>query len=43
MSGDYLYRSGLIDWDIELGVWGIMRVDMPSPYLAPLNPVFLSI
>ena len=25
-SGDYLYRSGLIRWDIELGMWGIMRV-----------------
>lgn len=25
-AGDYLYRSGLIRWDIELGMWGIMRV-----------------
>ncbi len=41
LPGDYLYRSGLIRWDIELGVWGIMRVlDMPTPYLAPLNPNF---
>lgn len=41
LPGDYMYRSGLIRWDIELGVWGIMRVlDMPIPYLAPLNPNF---
>ena len=24
--GDYMYRSGNIRWDIELGLWGIMRV-----------------
>ena len=24
--GDYMYRSGNIRWDIELGVWGIIRV-----------------
>ena len=24
--GDYMYRSGNIRWDIELGMWGIMRV-----------------
>ncbi|MBE4909416.1 copper oxidase [Bacillus luteolus] len=24
--GDYMYRSGNIMWDIELGMWGIMRV-----------------
>lgn len=36
--GDYMYRSGLIRWDIELGVWGIMRVlDRKSPLLAPLK------
>ena len=35
--GDYMYRSGLIRWDIELGVWGILRVlGEPTPLLAPL-------
>ncbi|MBO2946024.1 multicopper oxidase domain-containing protein [Paenibacillus sp. F411] len=35
--GDYLYRSGNIRWDIELGVWGIFRVlEKMSPELAPL-------
>ncbi|BDH61522.1 hypothetical protein MTP04_16520 [Lysinibacillus sp. PLM2] len=24
--GDYMYRSGNIRWDVELGLWGIMRV-----------------
>lgn len=24
--GDYMYRSGNIQWDIEQGMWGIMRV-----------------
>lgn len=24
--GDYLYRSGNIRWDIELGLWGVLRV-----------------
>ncbi|KGA96589.1 multicopper oxidase [Alkalihalobacillus alcalophilus ATCC 27647 = CGMCC 1.3604] len=38
--GDYLYRSGNIRWDIELGVWGIMRVlDEIDPCLAPLKQV----
>lgn len=36
--GDYLYRSGNIHWDIELGVWGIVRVlDSVDPRLAPLQ------
>lgn len=36
--GDYLYRSGNIRWDIELGLWGIMRVlGERIPYLAPLD------
>ena len=36
--GDYLYRSGNVRWDIELGAWGILRV-LPSadPRLAPLR------
>ncbi|OCL27322.1 copper oxidase [Orenia metallireducens] len=25
-SGDFMYSSGLIRWDIELGMWGIIRV-----------------
>ncbi|WP_046180176.1 multicopper oxidase domain-containing protein [Domibacillus tundrae] len=28
--GDYLYRSGNIQWDIEQGMWGIMRVHAQS-------------
>ena len=36
--GDYLYRSGNIRWDIELGVWGIFRVLKDQvPILAPLE------
>lgn len=36
--GDYLYRSGNIRWDIELGLWGIMRVlDKQSDCTAPLK------
>jgi manganese oxidase len=39
IPGDYLYRSGNIRWDIELGLWGIMRVlGKRIPYLAPLKP-----
>lgn len=38
IPGDYMYRSGNIRWDIELGMWGIIRVlDKESPLLAPLN------
>ncbi|MNI82900.1 hypothetical protein D3C73_1396580 [compost metagenome] len=38
IPGDYLYRSGNIRWDIELGLWGILRVlDQQTPELAPLN------
>ena len=36
--GDYMYRSGNIRWDIELGLWGIMRVlDRRKINLAPLK------
>ena len=36
--GDYMYRSGNIRWDIELGVWGIIRVlDHETELLAPLK------
>lgn len=24
--GDYLYRSGSLKWDVESGMWGILRV-----------------
>lgn len=27
IPGDYLYRSGLIRWDIESGMWGIFRIN----------------
>lgn len=26
VPGDYLYRSGLLRWDVESGMWGIFRV-----------------
>lgn len=26
VAADYAYRSGLIRWDIEFGVWGLMRI-----------------
>lgn len=36
--GDYMYRSGLIRWDIELGLWGIIRVlDKENEFLTPLQ------
>ncbi|MCM3636634.1 multicopper oxidase domain-containing protein [Sporosarcina luteola] len=36
--GDYLYRSGNIRWDIEQGMWGILRVhDKPNAELPPLE------
>ncbi|WP_102027559.1 multicopper oxidase domain-containing protein [Salirhabdus sp. Marseille-P4669] len=36
--GDYLYRSGNIRWDIEQGMWGIMRVHSERKrHLPPLN------
>lgn len=36
--GDYMYRSGNIRWDIELGMWGIMRVfGKENALLAPLK------
>lgn len=28
--GDYLYRSGALRWDVESGMWGILRVKMRS-------------
>jgi manganese oxidase len=38
IPGDYMYRSGNIRWDIELGMWGIMRIlDKLDPCLAPLK------
>ncbi len=37
--GDYMYRSGNIGWDIELGVWGIIEVlNFKNSKLAPLQP-----
>ena len=36
--GDYMYRSGNIQWDIEQGMWGIMRVHgEPNEHLPPLE------
>ena len=28
--GDYLYRSGSLKWDLESGMWGIIRVKSPT-------------
>jgi hypothetical protein len=25
-KGDYLYRSGSLKWDVESGMWGILRI-----------------
>ncbi|WP_168188756.1 hypothetical protein [Thermoflavimicrobium daqui] len=37
VPGDYLYRSGNIRWDVELGLWGIIRVlGEKHDHLAPL-------
>ena len=37
--GDYMYRSGNIRWDIELGLWGILRVlSSKKSELASLQP-----
>ena len=36
--GDYMYRSGNIRWDVELGLWGIIRVlKKRGRTLAPLK------
>ncbi|WP_047985567.1 cupredoxin domain-containing protein [Ornithinibacillus californiensis] len=36
--GDFMYRSGNIRWDIEQGMWGIMRVHRElQEHLPPLN------
>ncbi|WP_242824133.1 hypothetical protein [[Clostridium] dakarense] len=26
IPGDYLYRSGILKWDLESGMWGILRI-----------------
>ena len=26
VPGDYLYRSGSLRWDVESGMWGILRI-----------------
>ncbi|MCM3790838.1 multicopper oxidase domain-containing protein [Domibacillus indicus] len=36
--GDYMYRAGNIRWDIEQGMWGIIRVhDKIQPHLPSLD------
>ncbi|WNS80355.1 multicopper oxidase domain-containing protein [Domibacillus sp. DTU_2020_1001157_1_SI_ALB_TIR_016] len=36
--GDYMYRAGNIRWDIEQGMWGIIRVHSKvQPHLPPLS------
>lgn len=38
LFGDYLYRSGNIRWDIEQGMWGIIRVHKDrKKHLPPLK------
>ncbi|MGE5481515.1 MAG: hypothetical protein ACM3VX_01225, partial [Bacteroidota bacterium] len=42
VPGDYMYRSGNIRWDLELGMWGIIRVlekggGVRTPPLLPLS------
>lgn len=38
LPGDYLYRSGVIRWDLESGMWGIFRVyDRPQRDLRSLK------
>ncbi|WP_281883474.1 multicopper oxidase domain-containing protein [Paenibacillus sp. YYML68] len=34
-AGDYMYRSANLQWDVELGVWGIMRVLPQGSLLLP--------
>lgn len=37
-SGDYIYRSGVLTWDLESGMWGIFRVyDALRKNLKPLR------
>jgi manganese oxidase len=36
--GDYMYRAGNIRWDIEQGMWGVLRVHGSiQPHLPPLK------
>ena len=38
--GDYMYRTGNIRWNIELGIWGIMRVhERFQKHLIPLKKI----
>ncbi|WP_106496442.1 multicopper oxidase domain-containing protein [Lentibacillus sp. Marseille-P4043] len=38
--GDYMYRSGNIRWDIELGMWGIIRIYQKlNKHLPPLKGI----
>ncbi|MCL7746117.1 multicopper oxidase domain-containing protein [Halalkalibacter alkaliphilus] len=38
--GDYLYRTGNIRWNVELGLWGIMRVhDKLQAHLPPIKDI----
>lgn len=30
--GDYLYRSGALRWDVESGMWGILRIQMRTVF-----------
>ena len=36
--GDYAYRSGIFRWDVELGMWGILRIhEEINEDLIPIN------
>ncbi|KIL52001.1 multicopper oxidase domain-containing protein [Jeotgalibacillus soli] len=38
LPGDYMYRSGNIRWDMEQGMWGILRIhDQVMEHLPPLK------
>ena len=32
IPGDYLYRSSIVKWDIESGMWGILRIKYDKDY-----------
>lgn len=39
-SGDYAYRSGMFRWDVEQGMWGILRIfEKPQKDLIAINNI----
>ena len=37
VPGDYLYRSGSLRWDVESGMWGILRIKSRTLFYACAN------